>query len=74
MTNRPPQEEAYLIAEMFPQADIPSVVVNMENEAFDQGLAQALAKHLEAPCYSLAELKADVLLQTVRGELAERAT
>ena len=73
MTSRPPQEEAYLVAEMFPQADIPSVVINMENEAFDQGLAQALARHLEAPCYSLAELKAEALLQTVRGELAERA-
>jgi magnesium chelatase subunit D len=72
-TNRPPKEEAYLIAEMFPQADIRSVVINMENKAFDQGLAQALATHLDAPCYSLAELKAEVLLQTVRGELAEHA-
>jgi len=72
MTERPPQEEAYLVAEMFPQADIPSVVINMENEAFDQGLAEALAAHLDAPCYSLAELKAEVLLKTVRGELAER--
>ena len=73
MTDRPPQEEAYLIAEMFPQADVPAVVINMENEAFDQGLAEALAAHLEAPCYSLAELRAEALLQTVRGELAERA-
>jgi magnesium chelatase subunit D len=72
MTERPPQEEAYLVAEMFPQADILSVVINMENEAFDQGLAEALAAHLDAPCYSLAELKAEVLLKTVRGELAER--
>jgi len=72
MTHRPPQEEAYLVAEMFPQADVPSVVINMENEAFDQGLAEALAAHLDAPCYSLAELKAEVLLKTVRGELAER--
>jgi len=72
MTERPPQEEAYLIAEMFPQADVSSVVINMENEAFDQGLAEALAAHLEAPCYTLAELKAEVLLKTVRGELAER--
>jgi magnesium chelatase subunit D len=71
MTNRPPQEEAYLIAEMFPQADIRSVVINMENKAFDQGLAQALADHLDAPCYTLAELKAEALLQTVRGELAD---
>jgi len=74
MTDRPPQEEAYLVAEMFPQADVRSVVINMENEAFDQGLAQALARHLEAPCYTLGELKAEALLRTVRGELAEQAT
>jgi magnesium chelatase subunit D len=73
MTNRPPQEEAYLIAETFPQAEIRTVVINMENEAFDQGLAQALATHLDAPCYSLAELKAEALLQTVRGELVDHA-
>jgi magnesium chelatase subunit D len=72
MTDRAPQEEAYLIAERFPQADIRSVVINMENAAFDQGLAQALSAHLEAPCYTLAELKAEVLLRTVRGELAGR--
>jgi len=72
MTNLPPQEEAYRIAEMFPQAHIRSVVINMEHEAFDQGLAQALAERLESPCYTLAELKAEALLQTVRGELAEQ--
>jgi magnesium chelatase subunit D len=71
MTERPPQEEACLIAETFPRAEIRSVVINMENEAFDQGLAQTLARHLDAPCYSLAELKAEALLQTVRGELTE---
>ena len=71
-TNLPPQEEAYRIAEMFPQSHVRSVVINMEHEAFDQGLAQALAEHLEAPCYTLAELKAEALLRTVRGELAEQ--
>lgn len=70
MTDRSPRKEAYLVAEMFPRADIRSVVINMENEAFDQGLAEELAVHLEGPCYSLAELKAEVLLRTVRGELA----
>ncbi len=74
MTPRPPQEEAYLIADTFSQAEIRSVVINMENEAFDQGLAQALATHLDAPCYSLAELKAEALLETVRGELDEHAS
>jgi Mg-chelatase subunit ChlD len=72
MMNLLPQEEAYRIAEMFPQAHIRSVVINMEHEAFDQGLAQALAEHLEAPCYTLAELKAEALLRTVRGELEEQ--
>jgi len=70
-TNLPPQEEAYRVAEMFPQVHIRSLVINMEHEAFDQGLAQALAEHLEAPCYTLAELKAEALLRTVRGELGE---
>jgi len=69
-TSLPPQEEAYRVAEMFPQAHIRSVVINMEHKAFDQGLAQALAEHLKAPCYTLAELKAEALLQTVREELA----
>jgi magnesium chelatase subunit D len=72
MTNLPPQEEAARIAETFPQAHIRSVVINMEHEAFDQGLAQALADHLEAPCYTLTELKAEALLRTVRQELAEQ--
>lgn len=71
MTDLPPQEEASRVARMFPQAKIRSVVINMEHEAFDQGLAQGLAEHLEAPCYTLAELRAEALLQTVRGELAE---
>ena len=71
MMNLPPQEEAYRIAEMFPQNHIRSLVINMEHEAFDQGLAQSLADHLKAPCYTLAELKAEALLQTVREELVE---
>jgi len=74
MANLPPQEEAYHIADVFPRAHIRSVVINMEHEAFDQGLAQALAEHLEAPCYTLAELKAEALLRTVWGELGEQAS
>ncbi|MGD1991647.1 MAG: VWA domain-containing protein [Anaerolineae bacterium] len=65
----PPEEEAHRLAELFPQANIRSVVINMENEAFDQGYAQALADHLEAPCYALEDLHADALLATVWEEL-----
>lgn len=69
MSDLPPQEEAHRIAELFPQACIRSVVINMEHESFDQGLAQALADHLHAPCYRLEELRAEALLERVRREL-----
>ena len=45
------------------------MVVNMEHKAFDQGLAQALAEHLDAPCYTLEELHGDSLYQTVQKEI-----
>lgn len=67
--NQPPQEEAYRIAEQIAHDKIRSVVINMEHAAFDQGLAQALADHLDAPCYTLSELKAETLYQAVREEM-----
>jgi magnesium chelatase subunit D len=72
ITEIPPQEEAYRVAKLFPKAHIRSIVINMEHVAFDQGLAQALADCLESPCYTLAELKAEALIQTVREELADQ--
>jgi magnesium chelatase subunit D len=66
----PPQEESYRFAELIAQEKVRSVVINMEHAAFDQGLAQQLANHLKAPCYSLAELKAESLYHTVRQEMA----
>jgi Mg-chelatase subunit ChlD len=41
----------------------------MEHAAFDLGLAQHLADHLKAPCYSLGQLKAENLYNTVRQEM-----
>ena len=69
MSNLPPQEEALRIADQITEEDIRSVVINMEHKAFDQGLAQALAEHLKAPCYTLSELKAETLYQKVREEM-----
>ncbi|MBN1146054.1 MAG: VWA domain-containing protein [Anaerolineales bacterium] len=69
MTNLPPQQEAGRLAEQIADDDIRSVVINMEHAAFDQGLAQNLADHLEAPCYTLSELKAETLYQKVREEM-----
>jgi Mg-chelatase subunit ChlD len=70
MGDMPAQEEAHHMAATIKAADIRSVVINMEHAAFDRGLAQALADELEAPCYSLGQLRADNLYQTVRQELS----
>ncbi len=70
MGSLPPLEEAYRIAEEIQKNKVRSVVVNMEHIAFDQGLAAALAEHLGGVCYTLQDLRAESLYQTVRGELA----
>jgi len=70
MSDLPPQEEANRLSEKIAEDNIRSVVINMEHTAFDQGLAQNLAKHLHAPCYTLSELKAETLFQAVRDEMA----
>ena len=41
----------------------------MEHESFDQGLAAALAEHLDAPCMTLDELKAENLYRAVKQEM-----
>ena len=69
LTDTPPQEEAYKIADLIHRAGIHSVVINMEHEAYDRGLARALAQALDGTCYCLVELKAAELYHTVRGEL-----
>ncbi len=46
----------------------------MEHPAFDRGLAQQLANALGGPCYTLPELKAEALVQTVRDEMREAPT
>jgi magnesium chelatase subunit D len=69
LTDTPPQEEAHRIADLIQRAGIHSVVINMEHEAYDRGLAANLAHMLEGPCYCLAELRARELYRTVRDEL-----
>jgi magnesium chelatase subunit D len=69
ISNLPPQEEAHQLAMMIQDANVRSVVINMEHVAFDQGLAQQLADNLDAPCYTLEDLRADTLYQTVLDEM-----
>lgn len=64
-----PQKEAHHYAEQIANEDVRAVVINMEHEAFDQGLAQSLADHLNATCYTLDELRSDTLYRTVQNEI-----
>jgi Mg-chelatase subunit ChlD len=74
MGHLPPQEEAHRIAQMIAFENIHCVVINMEYAAFDQGLAQALAEQLEAPCYSIGDIKAENLYHTVKQEIKTART
>ena len=69
VSDRPAQEEAHMAARLIAEESIRSVVINMEHASFDRGLAQALAIELHAPCYALADLRAETLYQTVKDEL-----
>jgi Mg-chelatase subunit ChlD len=69
MTGMPAQEEAGRIAELFEQASLRSIVINMEHAAFDRGLAQKLADALGGVCYNVPDLRADTLLSTVKREI-----
>jgi len=64
-----PQEEAHRIADQIKYDDIRTVTINMEHVAFDQGLATKLAERLGGPCYTLSQLRAETLLDTVRKEI-----
>lgn len=64
-----PQKEAHRIADQIASEDVRSVVINMEHHAFDQGLAQALAEHLDSPCYTLEDLRSETLYRAVQSEI-----
>jgi magnesium chelatase subunit D len=69
MSEASPQEEASLMAHKIAEEKIPAVIINMEAAEFDQGLAKKLAEDLRAKYFSLAELEADRLYHTVKGEI-----
>ncbi|MFQ6015410.1 MAG: putative cobaltochelatase, partial [Anaerolineae bacterium] len=69
ITSLPPQEEALRVASMIKQSGIRSVVINTEHEAFDRGLAQAIAQRLGGQCYTLQELSAKELYDMVTSSL-----
>lgn len=65
----PPLEESHHFADLIAAEKIRSIVINMEHEAFDQGYAKDLAEHLKAPCYTLADIRAESLYHAVKKEM-----
>ncbi len=69
ISSMPPQEEAHQLCDLISAGKYRCVVINMEHAAFDQGLAQGLADHLKAPCYTINDIKAETLYNAVRTEM-----
>jgi Mg-chelatase subunit ChlD len=69
ITGMPPRDEALLVADLIASTKTRTLVINTEHESLDRGLAQELADALDGNCYTLAELGAESLYRTVRGEL-----
>jgi magnesium chelatase subunit D len=68
LTGMRPQEEAYRFADFIAEAGVESIVIDTEHPNFIRGLAQALAQHLQAPYYHIAELGDEALAQVVRQQ------
>ncbi|MCX6054404.1 MAG: hypothetical protein NTZ74_05725 [Chloroflexi bacterium] len=71
MGNQTSRKEAFDIAELIVKENIHSVVINIENPVFAQGLPQELADHLKGPCYTITDLKAESLVNTVKKEIGQ---
>lgn len=65
----PPMPESYKIAEAIRLEGFRNLTINMEHAAFDQGLARQLAERLGGPCFSLSDLRAETLYETVKEHL-----
>lgn len=69
LTGMEPRAETLMLADLFPHDGIRAMVLNTEHPALDRGLAQEIARALNAPCHTLDQLRADHLYQTVRKQL-----
>ncbi len=66
-----PHKEALKVAEAIRREGVHSVVINLEFQAFDRGLAKELADALGGPCYRLRDLGAKELYEAVKEALGD---
>jgi U32 family peptidase len=68
---KPLGDARYLLSpgDLYALHQVPEI---MEHVAFDQGLASKLAERMGGPCYSLGQLRAELLYETVKKEIGDR--
>lgn len=69
MAGGDPMEESKTIAEKIAREEFRSIVIDLDSNTFEEGLANQLARQLKAPCYLIAGLKGDQLAKIIRKEL-----
>ncbi|MFV9505360.1 MAG: putative cobaltochelatase [Oscillochloridaceae bacterium umkhey_bin13] len=71
ISNLPPQQEAYQIADLIAAHDIRAIVIDTEHPNFERGLSRRLAEHLKGSYYRLEDLSDDGLVQAVRRQMQQ---
>jgi magnesium chelatase subunit D len=71
ISNLPPQQEAYKIAEMIAACDIKAIVVDTEHPHFERGLSRTLAERLQGHYYRLEDLSDGGLVQAVQRQMQQ---
>ncbi len=69
ISNLPPQQEAYQIADVIAANEIRAIVIDTEHPNFERGLSRRLAEHLKGSYYRLEDLSDDGLVQAVRRQM-----
>ncbi|GIV90389.1 MAG: magnesium chelatase [Chloroflexus sp.] len=69
ISDLPPQQEAYRIAEMIADRQIQAIVIDTEHPHFDRGLSRRLAEYLRGIYYRLEDLQDDGLVRAVRQQM-----
>ncbi len=69
ISDLPPQQEAYRIAEMIAERRIHAIVIDTEHPNFDRGLSRQLARCLQGVYYRLEDLREEGLARAVRQQM-----
>jgi magnesium chelatase subunit D len=69
ISDMPPQQEAYQIADLIAAQDIRAIVIDTEHPNFERGLSRRLSEHLKGAYYRLEDLSDDGIAQAVRRQM-----